>query len=154
VLRATYETEKRWVEDVESQIAEADLPSACVSWFLARRRKEPAGVLPVHYAPPIEQYRAYDVRMLRSGVDVDAFLRVHRLAEIGRFAITPAHRRNLLIAVADDRACAQRMAPRAKRCPVGATPLFRAPGEGARAGVKGLFGEPCRPFRSCELRAL
>jgi hypothetical protein len=31
---------------------------------------------------------------------VDAFLRANRLVEIGRFAITPEHRRNLLVAVA------------------------------------------------------
>ena len=100
VLRATYQAEKRWVEQAESQIAESDLGSETVSWFLARYGGEPTGVLRVHYAPPVEQYRAYDVRMLRPGIDVDAFLRSHRLAEIGRFAIVPGHRRNLLLSVA------------------------------------------------------
>lgn len=100
VLKATYQDEKRWVERAESQIPDCDLSSERVSWFLARRGGEPTGVLRVHYDPPVEQYRAYDVRVLRPGLDVDAFLLAHRLAEIGRFAIVPQHRHNLLVAVA------------------------------------------------------
>lgn len=100
VLRATYQTEKRWVELAESQIADADLSSDLVSWFLARRGGQPVGVLRVHYAPPVHQYRAYDLHLLKPGMDVDAFIRVARLAEIGRFAIVPEQRRNSLVAVA------------------------------------------------------
>jgi hypothetical protein len=100
VLRATYEAEKRWVAQAESQIPESDLGSETLSWFLARRGSEPTGVLRIHYSPPVEQYRAYDVRLLRPGVDVEAFLCTSRLAEIGRFAVVPEHRRNLLVAVA------------------------------------------------------
>ena len=99
VLKATYQDEKGWVERAESQIPERDLASGQVSWFLARRSGEPTGVLRVQYDPPVEQYRAYDVRVLRPGLDVDTFLRTNRLAEIGRFAIVPQHRRNLLVAV-------------------------------------------------------
>lgn len=100
VLRATYQTEKRWVELAESQIADADLSSDLVSWFLARRGGQPVGVLRVHYAPPVQQYRAYDLHLLKPEMDVDAFIRVARLAEIGRFAIVPEQRRNSLVAVA------------------------------------------------------
>ncbi len=100
VLRATYQREKRWVRQAESQILDSDLGSDIVSWFLAHRTTEPAGVLRVHYAPPVDQYRAYGVRVLRPGIDVDSFLRTNRLAEIGRFAIVPQLRRNLLISVA------------------------------------------------------
>lgn len=100
VLRATYQREKRWVRQAESQILDSDLGSDIVSWFLAHRTTEPAGVLRVHYAPPVDQYRAYGVRVLRPGIDVDSFLRTNRLAEIGRFAIVPQFRRNLLISVA------------------------------------------------------
>lgn len=100
VLRATYQREKHWVLEAESQIVDSDLASDTVSWFLAHRACEPAGVLRVHYAPPVDQYRSYGVNMLRPGIDVDNFLRMNRLAEIGRFAIVPQLRRNLLISVA------------------------------------------------------
>lgn len=99
VLRVTYQTEKRWVQRAESQFPPSDLRSESLSWFLARRGAEPAGVLRVHYAPPVDQYLAYQVRLLRPELDVDAFLRTNRLAEIGRFAIVPQHRGNLLIAL-------------------------------------------------------
>jgi hypothetical protein len=100
VLKATYQDEKRWVERADSQIPESDLTNERLSWFLARRGGEPSGVLRVQYEPPVDQYRAYDIRVLRPGLDVEAFLRSNRLAEIGRFAIVPEHRRNLLIAMA------------------------------------------------------
>jgi hypothetical protein len=100
VLRATYQAQKQWVEKAESQIGETDLQSPTVSWFVAHSGNQPTGVLRVHYAPPVDQYRNYNVRVLRSGIDVDAFLRTNRLAEIGRFAIVPEKRRNILIAVA------------------------------------------------------
>jgi hypothetical protein len=100
VLRATYHAEKGWVRDAESQLPESDLGSDQVSWFLSRQGGEPAGVLRVHYAPPVEQYRAYGLRVLRPGIDLARFLHTSRLAEIGRFAIVPKLRRNLLISVA------------------------------------------------------
>jgi hypothetical protein len=100
VLRATYQDEKGWVEQAESQLPEADLASTQVSWFVAYRGAEPAGVLRVFYNPPVAQYRAYDVTFLDRGLDVDRFLANNQIAEIGRFAICPRYRRNLLIAVA------------------------------------------------------
>ena len=100
VLRSTYQDEKRWVEQAESQLPESDLTSPQVSWFVAYRGAVPAGVLRVYYEPPLAQYRAYDVKLLDQGIDVDRFLATNRIAEIGRFAIVPRYRRNLLIAVA------------------------------------------------------
>ena len=100
VLRSTYQDEKRWVEQAESQLPESDLASPQVSWFVAYRGAVPAGVLRVYYEPPLAQYRAYDVKLLDQGIDVDRFLATNRIAEIGRFAIVPRYRRNLLIAVA------------------------------------------------------
>jgi len=100
VLRSTYQDEKRWVEQAESQLPESDLTSPQVSWFVAYRGAVPAGVLRVFYEPPVAQYRAYDVKLLDQGIDVDRFLANNRIAEIGRFAIVPRYRRNLLIAVA------------------------------------------------------
>lgn len=100
VLGATYRDEKGWVEQAESQLPQSDLSSPQVSWFIAYRGLVPAGVLRVYYNPPVAQYRAYDVTLLDRGLDVDRFLATNHIAEIGRFAICPRYRRNLLIAVA------------------------------------------------------
>lgn len=100
VLRATYRDEKGWVSQAESQLPESDLTSDQISWFLVYRGSEPAGVLRVYYQPPLAQYRAYDVTPLAGAPDVDRLLSENRIAEIGRFAILPRYRRNLLIAVA------------------------------------------------------
>lgn len=100
VLRTTYQEEKRWVQDAEQQLPETDLRDPQISWFLAWRGDEPAGVLRVFYEPPVAQYRAYNVKLLDQRMDVDAFLRDNRIAEIGRFAIVPQCRTNLLVAVA------------------------------------------------------
>jgi hypothetical protein len=100
VLGATYRDEKGWVEQAESQLPEIDLANPQVSWFVVYRGREPAGVLRVYYDPPVAQYRAYHVTLLNRELDVDRFLTTNRIAEIGRFAICPRYRRNLLIAVA------------------------------------------------------
>lgn len=100
VLRSTYQEEKGWVVQAESQFPERDLTDDNLSWFVASRGREPAGVLRVQYEPPVAQYRAYKVTLLNRDIDVDGFLQTNRIAEIGRFAIVPRYRRNLLIAVA------------------------------------------------------
>lgn len=100
VLRATYQDEKQWVRDAEGQLPLDDLASDRVSWFLARRGVAPVGVLRIFYNPPVQQYRAYQVKLLQPDLDVDRFLQSARIAEIGRFAIVPRYRRNLLLAVA------------------------------------------------------
>lgn len=100
VLRSTYQDEKAWVEHAETQFPVSDLESPAISWFVAVRRGHPAGVLRVFYEPPVSQYQAYKVTLLDPRIDVDQFLRANRIAEIGRFAIRPAYRRNLLLAVA------------------------------------------------------
>jgi hypothetical protein len=100
VLRSTYQDEKHWVTRAEAQLPESDLGSGRLSWFLAARAEVPAGVLRVHYAPPVDQYRTYKVKLLHPQLDVDRFLATNRIAEIGRFAIIPGQRRNLLLAVA------------------------------------------------------
>lgn len=100
VLRSTYEHEKGWVEQAESQLPESDLANPSISWFTAFKGSRPAGVLRVHYDPPVAQYRAYNVTLLDKGIDVDRFLQNNRIAEVGRFGIVPRHRRSFLVAVA------------------------------------------------------
>ncbi|MEY6431074.1 GNAT family N-acetyltransferase [Thioalkalicoccus limnaeus] len=100
VLRSTYQDEKGWVDHAETQLPASDLTSPAISWFVAFRGRRPAGVLRVYYEPPLGQYRDYRVTLLDPRVDVDRFLATTRIAEIGRFAIIPSCRRNLLLAVA------------------------------------------------------
>jgi hypothetical protein len=69
-----------------------------VSWFLVRVHGEPAGVLRVVYDPPLEFPADYRVE-LRPDVDWAAVTAVARVAEVGRFMIREAHRRNSRIAV-------------------------------------------------------
>ncbi|MEJ2386560.1 MAG: 1-acyl-sn-glycerol-3-phosphate acyltransferase [Chromatiaceae bacterium] len=73
VLRSTYQEEKRWVAQAESQLPESDLGSEKISWFVAYRRGRPAGVLRVYYDPPL--YRSYDNKLVRDDIDVEQFLR-------------------------------------------------------------------------------
>jgi hypothetical protein len=98
VLRAIYRDEKNWVQDDDKLIAPEDISSAAVSWFVVRSNDEPVGVLRVLYEPPLDLYKAYGFKMVMKGIDLDAFIRNNRIAEIGRFAIVSASRRNIRVA--------------------------------------------------------
>lgn len=106
VLRATYQREKRWVTDPQSQAPPADLGRSDVSWFVVRVRGRPAGVVRVLYQPPLAQYAQYALRLVDPALKVDDFIRQHRIAEIGRFAVKPRYRRRFLLAAALMRAAA------------------------------------------------
>ncbi len=93
VLKATYLTEKHWVANVEKVFEPADLQNEHVSWFVAFRKGEPVGVLRILYQPPLELYKAYGFKIVVKGLDLDAFIRDNRIAEIGRFAVLPEQRR-------------------------------------------------------------
>jgi hypothetical protein len=98
VMRAIYRDEKNWVQADEKLIAVADLQRPEVSWFLASVGETPVGVLRVLYEPPLELYKAYGFKVVAKGIDLDAFIRHNRIAEIGRFAILPEQRRNVRVA--------------------------------------------------------
>jgi len=100
VLRATYQREKGWVSDPETQLPPGDLARDEIAWFIATIRGRPAGVLRVHYAPPLAQYAAYGFKLIDPSVNVDDFIRKHKVAEIGRFAVLPRYRRRFLLAAA------------------------------------------------------
>jgi hypothetical protein len=99
VLRATYADEKHWVERAETMFPASDLTDDAVTWIVATVDGAPAGVLRVHYDPPLHLYREYGLTALddAAGLDVDAFIRAHRIAEIGRFAVLPAFRRRIRV---------------------------------------------------------
>jgi hypothetical protein len=99
VLKATYREEKNWVQDESRVFAPEDLSNDQVSWFVVFVDDLPVGVLRVMYDPPLETYREYGLQQLSLGLDIETFLRMNRIAEIGRFAILPEYRKYSLVVV-------------------------------------------------------
>ncbi len=100
VLLATYVQEKKWIRDEGGFFPESDLEADNISWFVASSGAGPVGVVRVLYDPPLELYREYGLQPLDAKLDVEKFVRENRIAEIGRFAVLPSHRRIILAAVA------------------------------------------------------
>ncbi|HHN73600.1 MAG TPA: GNAT family N-acetyltransferase [Acidobacteria bacterium] len=100
VLASTYRDEKRWVGDEQSQLPEADLSRDDISWFVVCVDQQPVGVLRVLYDPPLELYAKYGFELIGKDLDVEKFVRDHRIAEIGRFAVLPEYRRFIVVVAA------------------------------------------------------
>jgi len=100
VLRATYHSEKQWIVDPEAHAPASDLTRTDISWFVASVRGRPAGALRVYYDPPLVEYAKYQFKMLDPNLDVEDFIRRHRVAEIGRFAVIPRYRSRFTLAAA------------------------------------------------------
>lgn len=98
VLSATYQKEKGWVADVEKAIPESDLTRQDIVWFVATRRGRPVGVLRIFYDPPLAAYAEYGLKPIDPRIDVEEFVRNNRIAEIGRFAVVPESRGQMMIA--------------------------------------------------------
>lgn len=99
VLRVTYQEEKAWVADAQSQFPECDLARDDIAWFIATSRGEALGVLRVLFDPPVSQYLKYGLRPIDIELDkIEAMIRNERIAEIGRFAVRPNLRSHLLVA--------------------------------------------------------
>jgi hypothetical protein len=112
VLATTYRDEKRWVASVEHVVPPSEIGSRSVTWFVARVKGQPAGVLRVLYELPLDLYKKYDLKGLAAGVDVEAFLSAHRVAEVGRFAVPAPFRRHYLIAATLIRAAVRELVER------------------------------------------
>ena len=112
VLAATYQREKRWVMQAEQQLPATDLARDDVTWFLVRLEGRPVGVLRLLFDPPLLQYAQYSLTLLDPRVDVADFVRQHRIAEVGRFAVVAEERGNLLLAAALMRAATEEMVAR------------------------------------------
>lgn len=99
VLNATYANEKRWVECAEELFPADDLHNEHITWILATVDNDPAGVLRVHFDPPLDQYREYNLDPMNgvADLDVDAFIRTNRIAQIGPFAVLPDYRRRIRV---------------------------------------------------------
>ncbi|MBO0766194.1 MAG: hypothetical protein J2P50_16625, partial [Hyphomicrobiaceae bacterium] len=92
VLCATYRNEKGWVSDPGLQFPAEDLSRHDVAWYMVSLNGAPVGVLRTLFDPPLIQYARYGLRLIDPRIDVEAFLRKHRIAEVGRFAVVPDHR--------------------------------------------------------------
>ncbi len=100
VLQSTYVNEKHWIQDEEKFFPHSDLEAKDISWFVASNDTQPIGVLRVMYNPPLELYKEYGMQALESGLDVEAFVKNNRIAEIGRFAVVPEFRKFIVVAAA------------------------------------------------------
>jgi len=107
VMRAIYRDEKNWVQDDENLVAAAEITDPAISWFVVTSDGQPAGVVRVLYEPPLDLYETYGLKWVEEGFTLETLLRSGRIAEIGRFAVLPDHRRSVLIAVALMRAAAR-----------------------------------------------
>lgn len=99
VLDATYTHEKHWVDEAADLFPEAHLASDDVCWILATVGDDPAGVLRVHFDPPLADYAEYDFDPVGRGasLDVNTFIQTHEIAQIGPFAVRPAYRRRIRV---------------------------------------------------------
>ena len=99
VLDATYTHEKHWVDEAADLFPKAHLASDDVCWILAMVDDAPAGVLRVHFDPPLADYAEYEFDPVGRGasLDVDTFIQTHKIAQIGPFAVRPAYRRRIRV---------------------------------------------------------
>lgn len=100
VLAVTYRDEKQWVGDEGSQLPPEDLERGDISWFVVSVDDKPVGVLRVLYDPPLELYAKYGFELIGQEIDVEEFVRRHRIAEIGRFAVLPEYRKFIVVVAA------------------------------------------------------
>lgn len=100
VMRSTYRDEKNWISADEKLVSLGELQDRAVSWFVAEQKGQPVGVLRVLYEPPLDLYAAYGFKLVARDLDLESFIRNHRIAEIGRFAVVPSQRGNILVSAA------------------------------------------------------
>ena len=112
VLGATYRNEKGWVSDPRHQFPTKDLERHDIAWYIVRLEGRPVGVLRTLFDPPLLQYARYGLRLIDPRVDVEKFLRQHRIAEVGRFAVMPEHRGNMMLVAALMRSATEEMVTR------------------------------------------
>lgn len=98
VIRSVYLDEKKWIDNVETEIADGYAEDPKFSWFLVRCGDEGAGVIRMAYDPPLEIPSAFEVKLDRD-IDLEAVARHCRFVEVGRFMIKPEYRRNIRVAM-------------------------------------------------------
>ena len=98
ILGAIYQREKNWVSEPDSQFPLADVGRADTAWFLAQAGGQAAGVVRVLYDPPLAVYAHYGFQVIDPAIRVEDFIGRHGLAEVGRFAVLPDSRRQIMVA--------------------------------------------------------
>lgn len=122
VLRSVFISEKNWANDEGNLVPDSDLGNDGLSWFIARLHGTPVGAVRVLYELPLDLYEEYDIKMLDPSLDVEAFIRNNRIAEVGRFAVKTDKRGQLTVAAALMRAVASEAI--SKRCTHFITDVF------------------------------
>lgn len=98
ILGATYQREKNWVAAADGQFPLADVGRGDTAWFVARSGGAPAGVVRVLYDPPVAAYAQYGFRLIDPAIRIEDFIGRKGLAEVGRFAVLPDRRRQIMVA--------------------------------------------------------
>jgi hypothetical protein len=98
ILGATYQSEKNWVADADGQFPPEDVGRGDTTWFVAEAGGHPAGVVRVLYDPPVAVYARYGFRVIDPAIRVEDFIGRKGLAEVGRFAVLPDRRRQIMVA--------------------------------------------------------
>ena len=98
VIEEVFVREKQWIDGSHEQIPEEPATDCGCSWFVARVGGIPAGVMRLHYDPPLDLPEAFQVS-LEPGIDLEQVKSSGRFAEIGRFMILPRYRRQHLVAL-------------------------------------------------------
>jgi len=107
VLRSVYVAEKQWANREGDILPLADLLSDDVAWFLSRWQDTPTGVVRVLFQLPLALYRSYGIKPLDPALDVERFLTTNRVAEVGRFAVLPEARGQIMVAASLIKAAAR-----------------------------------------------
>jgi len=113
VLRSVYVAEKHWASRENDILPQADLESNHVAWFLSRFAGTPTGVVRVLFQLPLALYRSYGITPLDPSLDVERFLTANRVAEVGRFAVLPEARGQIMVAASLIKAAARETLARA-----------------------------------------
>ena len=98
VMTVVYRDEKGWIPEREDLLPVADLDDPEVAWFLCELDGQSLGVTRVLFRIPEELYEKYAFELVDPSIDVKAFLRNHKIAEVGRFAVVPEYRDKILVA--------------------------------------------------------
>ncbi len=96
IFKEVYQEEKGWVGDRAQVFPLEDLHRSCVDWLGVRAGKRLVGVVRVLYELPFELYKSYGFKLTANGLDIEKFIRDNRIAEVGRFAVLPQYRREIM----------------------------------------------------------
>lgn len=96
IFKEVYQDEKGWVGDRTQVFPLEDLTQPGVDWLGVRAGQTLVGVVRVLYELPLERYRSYGYSLTGNGLDVEKFIRENRIAEVGRFAVLPRYRREIM----------------------------------------------------------